>query len=85
MDEGWSASVEAEQGNDGLFVPALILIGPERDPMRVPLAGVYRTAEDAIKAGREAIRAMSADSMHHQLMVTTSLGGLEWTPKLKGL
>lgn len=37
----WSAVVDAEQGEDGLFVPVLMLLSPEaEEPLRVSLNGV---------------------------------------------
>ena len=58
--EAWSAVVDAEQGEDGLFVPLLMLFSPEaEEPLRVPLHGVYWTALEAIQAGRQAVAAMA--------------------------
>ena len=64
MDEGWTASVEAEQGEDGLFTPVLRITTVTNDSegtVRVPLNGVYRSSEDAVAAGLEAVRAMASD------------------------
>lgn len=58
--DAWSAVVDAEQGEDGLFVPVLMLFTPEaEEPLRVPLNGIYWTALD-IQAGRKAIAQMAA-------------------------
>ena len=65
MDENepsWRASVEAEQGDDGLFCPVLAITQITADgeqATRVKLSGIYRTPEDAVAAGRETITAMA--------------------------
>lgn len=54
--------MEAEQEEDGLFCPVLAITQITADgeqAMQVKLDGVYRTPEESIAAGREAIRAMA--------------------------
>lgn len=59
----WSAVVEAERDDDdSLYIPVLVLIYSSEEcenALRVKLDGVYKTAEEAIAAGREAVKAMA--------------------------
>lgn len=58
-NDEWTALVDAEEGDDGLFVPVLLLFAPHSEEgLRVPLNGVYWTAIEAIYAGRQAISGM---------------------------
>lgn len=61
MAEDWAAAVETEEDDDGLFVPILVITPPEGDVTRVVLTGVYRTEQEALVAGREAVKSMAAD------------------------
>lgn len=63
MSRKWSVLVDAEQGEDRLFVSVLMLFAPDEESLaRVQLHGVYRTALEAVEAGRRAIRAMGSES-----------------------
>lgn len=64
MDGSWSAIVDAEEDEEGFFVPVLKLFAPgSLDPLTVRLNGVYRTGEEAIAAGREAISDMASNHL----------------------
>jgi len=58
--EEWGAVVEAERDDDdGLDTPILVLVkesDESANALRVKLNGIYRTAEEAIAAGREAVK-----------------------------
>lgn len=63
MGEDWEATVKAERDDEGFFTPVLVVSvkdGEATEAVRVPLSGVYQTAEEAVAAGREAVKAMAA-------------------------
>lgn len=61
-EEAWSAAVEAEEDDEGLFCPVLSISKVTADGeqvTRVKLSGLYRSREEAVTAGRETIKAMA--------------------------
>lgn len=60
MNEDWSAEIQAEEQDDGTFVPVLVLSrGPAPgNAVRVRIGGIHTDAEEAIAAGRRAVSDM---------------------------
>lgn len=63
MDEHWSAEVQADQDENGMFVPVLVIQEGTKAglPLRIKIGGLYAARADAIEAGREAVRSMLYD------------------------